>query len=235
MVQLMVACVAVLAVTTGQLRADIIPYGLQSDVTQATVDSWGWTEIHRSGATSTDSEAAIVAAATGDYLFMGVWNTQEQVYKILGGGETNAVTAITYQDFTGDDNGNYNPNWSNGLNFYRTATHGSWGFTTNSVTNLDSADEFLANGLQSAHGNVEGTLSKGLSFRTMSGNLTSGWAYNVTGNTMTGLLLDDYQQRVFFTANAAVVPEPSTYAGLLGITCVSLLAYGVRRKRQQAA
>ena len=31
------------------------------------------------------------------------------------------------------------------------------------------------------------------------------------------------------------VPEPSTYAGLLGITCVSLLAYGWRRKRQQAA
>ncbi len=30
------------------------------------------------------------------------------------------------------------------------------------------------------------------------------------------------------------VPEPSTYAGLLGITCVSLLAYGWRRNRQQA-
>ncbi|WP_339908716.1 PEP-CTERM sorting domain-containing protein [Symmachiella dynata] len=31
------------------------------------------------------------------------------------------------------------------------------------------------------------------------------------------------------------VPEPSTYAGLLGITCVSLCAYGWRRKRQPAA
>ena len=38
---------------------------------------------------------------------------------------------------------------------------------------------------------------------------------------------------VMITASA--VPEPSTYAGLLGITCVSLLAYGWRRKRQQAA
>ncbi|TWU06893.1 hypothetical protein CA54_52960 [Symmachiella macrocystis] len=36
-------------------------------------------------------------------------------------------------------------------------------------------------------------------------------------------------------SDAAVVPEPSTYAGLLGITCVSLLAYDWRRKRQQAA
>ena len=40
---------------------------------------------------------------------------------------------------------------------------------------------------------------------------------------------------LFTIAPAAVVPEPSTYAGLLGITCVSLLAYGWRRKRQQAA
>lgn len=32
-----------------------------------------------------------------------------------------------------------------------------------------------------------------------------------------------------------VVPEPSTYAGLLGIASVSLLAYGWRRKQQQAA
>ncbi|TWU12868.1 hypothetical protein CA54_16940 [Symmachiella macrocystis] len=37
------------------------------------------------------------------------------------------------------------------------------------------------------------------------------------------------------TGGFAPVPEPSTYAGLLGITCVSLLAYGWRRKRQQAA
>jgi len=36
-------------------------------------------------------------------------------------------------------------------------------------------------------------------------------------------------------SEVAPVPEPSTYAGLLGITCVSLLAYGWRRKRQQAA
>ncbi|TWU07308.1 hypothetical protein CA54_57140 [Symmachiella macrocystis] len=31
------------------------------------------------------------------------------------------------------------------------------------------------------------------------------------------------------------VPEPSTYAGLVGITCVSLLAYSWRSKRQQVA
>ncbi len=31
-----------------------------------------------------------------------------------------------------------------------------------------------------------------------------------------------------------VVPEPSTYAGLLGIASISLLAYGWRRKQQQA-
>lgn len=45
----------------------------------------------------------------------------------------------------------------------------------------------------------------------------------------------DFGDFVASARTAAAVPEPSTYAGLLGITCVSLVAYGWRRKRQQAA
>ncbi len=129
-VRIALACVAMIFATTGQAHAGMIPSGLQSNISQATLDSWGWTEISRSPSYDTLSEATIVSAATGDYLMMGVWDTVAQHYSILGAGETSAVTAITYQNSDSDNNGNYNPNWSNGLNFYRTLAYGSWGFTT---------------------------------------------------------------------------------------------------------
>lgn len=198
-----------------------IPYGLQSGVSQAIVDSWGWTEIHRSAGDSPQSEAAIVAAATGNYLMMGVWDIATQQYVILGAGETAAVTAITYNNYTEDNNGNYNPNWSNGLNWYRTATSGSWGFTTIGETELNSADIFLLNGLQSQNGNTESSLAAGLSYHTSGGNLTSGWAYNATGNDWTSLYSG--KERVFFTVNASV-PDSGATAGLLGLALASIVA-----------
>ncbi len=232
-IQLAVACVAVLVATDGQLQAGVIPSGLQSDVTQATLDSWGWTEIHRSAGNVSASEAAIVAAATGDHLMMGVWDPANQVYAILGAGATSVVTAITYQNSSSDNNGNYNPNWSNGLNFYRTQTSGSWGFTTNTVTELSSADIFLFNGLQSQAGNTEGTLSRGLSFHTNGGNLTAGWAFNVTGNDIQGF--GSNYERVFFTTNAtSTVPEPSSLA-ILGIGGIGMLLGARRRRKRQLA
>lgn len=206
-----------MALGASSVYATFIPVGLQSNVTQATLNGWGWTEIHRSAGNATTSEAAIVAAATGTHLMMGVWDIGTQQYEILGAGTTSAVTAITYGTFANDNNGNYNPNWSNGLNFYRTATAGSWGFTTNSVTELNSADVFLLNGLQAQNGNVEGVLSAGLSFHTNSGNLTSGWRYNVTGNNQQDI--GPNQERVFFISN---VPDSGATLALFGLALASL-------------
>lgn len=205
--------------------AAIIPFGLQSNISQATLNSWGWTEIHRSSVTATTSEAAIVAAATGDYLMMAIWDITAQQYAILGAGETSAVTAVTYLNGNSDNNGNYNPNWSNGLNFYRTQNFGSWGFTTNSVTELNSADIFLLDGLQAQNGNTEGVLSAGLSMHTASGNLTAGWAYNVTGNNFQNIYGN--QERVFFTANASNVPDSGTTLALMGL---ALTGIGLARR-----
>lgn len=236
----LVACATVtmaILIAASTATAAVIPYGLQSGVNQATLDSWGWTEIHRSAGNSSQSEAAIVAAATGEYLMMGVYNPATQLYEILGAGETSAVTAITYANHYGDDNFNFNPNWSNGLNFYRTSTYGSWGFTTIGRTGLYSADTLLRDGLNDytagyAPNNKEDAttgLAKGLSFHTNEGNLTAGWGFNVTGNNWQAIEAD--RQRVFFTANAgSPVPEPTTLAIWGTLSGLCLIAARRRRK-----
>ncbi|TWU09434.1 hypothetical protein CA54_46760 [Symmachiella macrocystis] len=70
------------------------------------------------------------------------------------------------------------------------------------------------------------------SHSTFSVNLSSNHGIRLqVGPDLNNIGIDN----IIFNEPIAVVPEPSTYAGLLGITCVSLLAYGWWRKRQQAA
>lgn len=223
-----------IAAASYNAEAASIPSGLQADITQATLDSWGgWTEIHRSGVQTSANEQAIVDAATGDYLMMGVWDTVNEVYSILGAGETSAVTKITYDSHNADDNGNFNPNWSNGLNFYRTTKTGSWGFTTIDATALFVTDTLLLNGLQDATSkhDAEPELATGLSFRTESGDLNFGWAFNTTGNNIVYINDDSRYQRVFFTADAtAATPIPSPTAALAGV--IGLVGIVARRRRR---
>jgi hypothetical protein len=206
--------------------AAITPYGIQSNVSQATVDSWGWTEIHRSPGDQDVNISDILSAATGDYLMMGVWDKSAQQYAILGAGETSVVTATTYQDYSSDNGGTTLNNWSNGINFYRTVSNGSWGFTSNTLTELNWADILLINGLQSQNGQTETVLSQGLSFHSNGSQLFYGWAYNTTGNDWHSI--SGNEERVFFTANAdEAIPEPTTLIvwsllGGLGIAAAHL-------------
>ena len=216
-----------LAATAGQVQAEFIPVGIQSNVSAATVASWGWTEIHRSGGTATVNISSIISAATGDYLMMGVWDKIAGKYAILGAGATSVVTAITYASYTSDDGGTTLNNWSNGINFYRTAGTGSWGFTSNNLTQLDVADILLLDGMNSLYGQAETELSKGLSFHSFGSDLFVGWGYNTSGNSFS--FITENTERVFFTTNSPV-PEPASLAmwsvGALG-------AMFARRKRQQ--
>jgi hypothetical protein len=210
-----VLMMALFASTSSFVQAALIPFGLQSGVTQAELDTWGWTEIHRSSSIVSVAESPIVTAADQEYLMMGVWDDNANIYAILGAGETSAVTAITSSSYT--DVESTNP--SNGLNFYRTSTEGAWGFSTNVDTDLHSADRFLS------HAPGETSVSKGLSFASKNGSLDAvGYGFNATGSDFTELDNNRYE-RVFFKANS--IPEPTSFV-MFGIT---LLGFS-RRRRQ---
>lgn len=207
-------------------NATIIPFGLQTDVSQATVDTWGWTECHRSGGSQLVSTQSIINTCSGEYVAMGVWDRTQ--YGVIGIGEFTAVTRATHQNHSDDNQDASLNNWSNGLNWYRTSGSGSWGFTTLGETALNSADVMLVNGVRNFHGATTETadnLAKGLSFHVNgNGDLSSGWAYNATGNNLRGI--GHAQQRVFWTATA--VPEPATWL----MICGALGLLSLRRYKQ---
>lgn len=228
---LAVSSITFAALMMSPAQAGVIPFGIQTNVTNATVSSWGWTECARSSLTGNAAVAPILSACNLGYMAMGVWDASLGVYGVIGIGVRDMVTAITYADYTGDDNGT-TQNWSNGLNWYRTASFGSWGFTTSSQTALNSADINLVNGLQNEDsiGTNEIELAAGLSLHLdAAGNFHDGWAYNPDGNTFTSIY-ENGDQRVFWTTNAVANPVPtSSTVAILGLGLVLL---GMSRRRK---
>ncbi|WP_448214174.1 PEP-CTERM sorting domain-containing protein [Colwellia sp. MEBiC06753] len=217
--------------------ASFLPFGLQSDLSQSDIDNWGWTECHRSGGyDNTSTKGVLDACGTGSHMMMALWDASEGVYAIAGAGEFDIVTGITYASYSSsysadnDDivNGALD-NWSNGLNWYRTSGHGSWGFTTADVVDLSSADVALSNGIGYREAAAGGEAASGLSYHLHAnggGDLSPGWGFNVTGNDFEFVTRSD--SRVFFVANIDPndIPEPAT----LGLLALGLL--GVRRFRK---
>lgn len=231
-------------------QAGIIPLGIQTNVTQATVDSWGWTECHRS-ATNSGSVAstAVTDNCSGTHLAMGAFDASLGAYGVVGMGEYDVVTAYTYQYYTSsfppiigsslplsdDAVGGELDNWSNGVNFYRTAGFGSWGFTSLSKVELTSADILLFSERRLLEGDSDAV---GLSLHTNAdlqtdgisgGDFSTGWQYNATG-TSAQSLYNAGDQRVFWTLTVqdVPVPAPATLA-LLGL---GLAGLGFARRKK---
>lgn len=215
---------------SGLSIAAVIPVGIQTSVTDTQIANWGWTECSRSSVTDFSSTSAVVSACQGDYVAMGVWNASAGNYAVVGMGEFDIVTRVLYLDDFGDDDGTIQ-NWSNGLNWYRTAGIGSWGFTTAAETALAAADYNLENGLQDydEYGTNETTLAAGLSFHIdFTGDFFEGWGFNPTGMDFEEMEFGD--ERVFWVANRepTEVPEPTSLA-LLGVGALALLRRRIRK------
>lgn len=228
---LAVSSITLAALMMSPAQAGVIPFGIQTNVTNATVSSWGWTECARSSSTGNAAVAPILSACNLGYMAMGVWDASLGAYGVIGIGVRDMVTAITYADSNGDNSGTVQ-NWSNGLNWYRTASSGSWGFTTSSQTALNTADINLVNGLQNEDsiGTNEIELAAGLSLHLdAAGNFHNGWAYNPDGNNFTHIY-DAGDQRVFWTTNAVANPVPtSSTVAILGL---GLALLGISRRRK---
>lgn len=210
--------------------AAVIPSGIQTSVSNVQIANWGWTECSRTGAYANVSTATVLSACQGDYLAMGIWDSSLGAYGVVGIGERAIVTKVLYTDSQGDDNGTIQ-NWSNGLNWYRTSSYGSWGFTTARETALSTADLNMSNGLNSYDqvGTIETTLAAGLSYHLGgTGDLVAGWCYNPTGSNFQ--CMESSDQRVFWVANKsqADVPEPTSLA-LLGIGALALARRRTRK------
>lgn len=228
----LIAC-ALLFNASHVASAAIIPVGIQAGVSQTELNSWGWTEIHRSRASDNSSTGSLLSRAAGDYLMMGVWDRSLREYAILGAGETSIVTAITAGHYT-QARGALN-NWSNGINFYRTSSTGAWGFTSNDSIYLNTFDIVLNNGSnQYGNANDIGDPARGLSFYTHNQTAFGGsGSYNPSGVNLVYLNSTRYE-RVFFTASAdapATAPEPASLLIFAGLAACGGVAVWRRKRR----
>lgn len=222
---------ALLAFGASNANATFMPNGVQSGIAVAAVQSWGWTQC--SGGNYGTTFSSLMANCNGDNVMVGVLSNAT-TFGILGAGAYSNVFAVTDANHYSDNSGRILNNWSNGLNWYRTAGYGSFGFTTNNVTDLWSADGFLQNGIQALSWDSSvpfgegGDLTKGLSLHTDGTTLTGGWTYNTTGNDQT--YVDNANIRFFMMNNPIVVdvPEPTSIA-LLGMGALGFAAS--RRKK----
>ncbi len=116
------------------VNASFVPYGVQTNIVESTVDTWGWSSCHtetkNTSASSTVTQ--IKANCVDDYTMMGLFNVSTNSYEVLAAANTSVVFAETpgvYRTFISDST-----NQDNGVNWYLydnpASVYGGWGFAS---------------------------------------------------------------------------------------------------------
>ena len=181
------ACVAATILISSAAQASVLPFGVQNDVSVATVNNtWGYTQCFSATYNTLNlTTTGMLSGCSGDYLMMGARRVGSSTFEVLA--------AANFADVifdTGTGNVTHN---ANGVNWYFNNNY-SWGFAgAGDTVSRNSCD---TNGMSERDR---------LCWHTHS-NYSGGWR----AGAFTSLNNDSSWEKVLLVANSSKLPTRTT-------------------------